>query len=110
MSIEIDDQWDDVADPDPQPPTPGTFLPTLSERIHARIQTARYTLPGAADDHYLLDAASVMPIIERLIAIAATAEQLLNCAAEFSKDIVCCSEYFQAADDKIDDLKKVVGP
>lgn len=98
-----------ASDPDPQPPE-GTYFPSLAEKIHARIHASRYTLPGAADDHYLLDAATVMPIIERLIAIAATAEQLLNCAAEFSKDIVCCSEYFQAADDKIDDLKKVVGP
>lgn len=92
----------------PQPPMPGEYVPDLSDRIHARMRMALYRIPNQADDHYLLDAAAVMPIIERLIQIAMTVDQLLNCAAEFTKDITCCAEYFQAADDKMHDLKKEV--
>ena len=91
------------------PPAPEDLAITLADRLRARFHMARYNHPGLADDLYLLDAGDVMPLIEKLIAVAAVAEQLLNCSAEFAKDITCCAEYFQAADDKVHTLKAEVG-
>jgi hypothetical protein len=63
---------------------------------------------GDVDDNYYLDAGRVLPTIEAVIALVGTAEQLIKCAAEFTHDMPCCSEFFQAVDEKFHDLEKVV--
>lgn len=102
-----DDEW--TAEALNPLPEDGTYYSSLAERIRALIMAAKYNLTSTADDHYLLDAGTVLPIIEKLIAVAAVAEQLLHCACGFTHDIQCCSEYFQAADDKMHELKQEVG-
>lgn len=96
---------------------------TLQYRIRERIAAAKFdgmAIPrprissgpeptAPPDDLYLLDAATVMPVIEKLIAVAIAADKLLNCAAEFATDVVSCSECFQAGDDAVDHLKSEVG-
>lgn len=97
---------------EPQPPPPGDIPITITDQLRLKFSFDSYKdkMDLMNDDNYFLDAGRVLPIIEELIQMAGVVEQLLNCCAEFSKDIVCCSEYFQAADEKIDTLRKKVGP
>jgi hypothetical protein len=81
----------------------------LAERIRAHVRMSQYRQPGQTNDHYLLDGASVLATVEKLIEVAAITEQLLQCAWEFSKEIQHCSELFDFAGDKIYALKKHVG-
>ena len=96
---------------DHQPPSLSDIPITLSDRLRVKFNfnSFRDKMDFMHDDNYFLDAGRVLPLIEALIQVAGTVEQLLNCVAEFTEDAAACAEHFQAADDKIDALKKEVG-
>lgn len=104
--IWIEEQQQTETPPEVSAPCETDFPYTLTDKLRMAFHNHLLrcdAIPSADTDRAL-------GLIDKLIEMAGTVELLLNCAAEFENDKVCCTEYFQAADDRMDEIKKAVTP